>query len=188
MVPLDSLLPVSNSFIAAVLASGRFWPPPQDLHGCASEGGTPTGINLLTKENLQVGKEPGDEENGGGGGRAERWCTEREGRKEERKKGTSHQIFQNAHKMAAASWSAAASPSGRLATGAFMKAAIDSRPAHLHGQLAKRMFICGCPPFHSKLARSRSGCPEPWQSGGFRGWGGEPALPKAILAWAFQTC
>lgn len=84
MVPLDSLLPVSNSFIAAVLASGRFWAPPaaQGLHGRASEAGTPTGINLLTKENLQVGKEPGDEENGGGGGRAERWCTEMEGRKE----------------------------------------------------------------------------------------------------------
>lgn len=179
MVPLDSLLPVSNSSIAAVLASGHFWvPPPQDLLGRASGGGTPTGINLLTKENLQVGKEPGDGENGGGGGRAERWCTEREGRKEERKKGTSHQISQNAHKMAAISWSATASPSGCLATGAFMKAAIDPRPAHLHGQLAKRMFICGCPPFHSKLARSRSDCPERWESGGFRGWGVSQRCPK----------
>lgn len=115
---------------------------------------------------------------------ARRW---REGRKDERKRGTSH-LFQNAHKMAAASWSATAIPSGRLATGAFMKAAIDRRPAHLHGQLAKRMFICGCPPFHSKLALSRSDCPERWQSGGFGGWGGEPALPEAILAWARQTC
>lgn len=87
----------------------------------------------------------------------------------------------SAHKMATATWRSAVSPSVLPASGAFMKAAIDPRPGHLHGQLAQRMFICRCRPFHVKLPRSESDCPDRRREKSSEA-PGEPALPEAIFA------
>lgn len=83
MCSAEQVVPLSNSFIAAVLASGHFWVfcSPKTLTAALQRVGRPPG----------EAKEPGDEENGG---------AEREGGK--KTKQTRHEIFQNAHKMATA--------------------------------------------------------------------------------------